>query len=156
MAVTRLGRVRDAPQAWGVRGIANPLRPELFVGKGEAQLAKGVGLTQFGVNHLTLRPGAASALRHWHEQEDEFVYVLSGRLTLVDGVGEHEVTAGDFVGFPAGEPNAHHLINRSDAPATFLAIGARHRGEERIHYPDDPALGVASVRRDGRGDRIPD
>ncbi|MFO1033714.1 MAG: cupin domain-containing protein [Hyphomicrobiales bacterium] len=36
------------------------------------------GLTQFGVNLATLPPGVWSSYRHWHEKEDEFIYVLSG------------------------------------------------------------------------------
>ena len=51
-----------------------------------------MGVTQFGANHVTLEPGSASALRHWREAEDEFVYVLSGELTLVDDNGEHALT----------------------------------------------------------------
>lgn len=80
------------------------IKPELFVGTHEWQLGKAVGLSQFGVNQLTLEPGAISALRHWHEGEDEFVYVLSGILTVIDDNGEHELRAGAFAGFPAGHP----------------------------------------------------
>ncbi len=151
---TRLGRLSQTAASKGMRAdVADPIKPELFAGKSEAQLAKRVGLTQFGVNHLVLEPGSISALRHWHEAEDEFVYVLAGALVLVDDNGEHELAAGDYVGFPAGVANAHHLANRSDAPASFLAVGARHRGREAIHYPDD-RLGTVTVERDARGDRI--
>jgi uncharacterized cupin superfamily protein len=110
---------------------------ELFAGNHEARLGKSVGLTQFGVNHVTLDPGAISALRHWHEAEDEFIYVLAGELTLIDDNGEHQMGAGAFAGFPAGVANAHHLINKSNEPATFMVVGSRRPGEETIHYPDD-------------------
>jgi uncharacterized cupin superfamily protein len=129
------------------------IKPELFVGTHEWQLGKAVGLSQFGVNQLTLEPGAISALRHWHEGEDEFVYVLSGILTLIDDNGEHELRAGAFAGFPAGHPNAHHLANRSAGPATFIAVGTRKTGVEVVHYPDDD-LGPATIVRDSRGRRI--
>jgi uncharacterized cupin superfamily protein len=120
------------PTAW-----TPPVRPQSFAGKHEAQLAKAVDITQFGVNHVTLDPGAMSALRHWHEAEDEFVYVLSGRVVLIDDHGEHTMEAGAFAGFPAGCSNAHHLHNKSNNPATFLVIGSRKPGEETIHFPDD-------------------
>ena len=42
------------------------------------------GLTQFGVNKTILPPGSATALIHWHEQEDEFVIIVSGTATLID------------------------------------------------------------------------
>ena len=134
--------------------VANPIKPEWFAGQHEARLATPLGITQFGVNHVTLDPGAYSALRHWHQAEDEFVYVLSGELMLIDENGEHPLTEGAFAAFPAGEANAHHLANRSSAPASFLAVGTRHRGKETIHYPDDDALGVATVERDAAGRRI--
>lgn len=115
----------------------NPIKPELFSGKHEAQLGKSVGVTQFGVNHVTLEPGSISALRHWHESEDELVYILSGVLTLVDDNGEYPLHEGCVAGFPAGVPNAHHLINKSDRPATYLAVGSRRPGGDTILYPDD-------------------
>src|SRR5215212_1849192 len=117
--------------------LTNPIKPELFVGKHEARLGALVGVTQFGVNHVTLEPGSISALRHWHEAEEEFVYVLSGELTLIDDNGEHALEQGSFAGFSAGCANAHHLVNRSSALAIFIVVGSRKPGEERIHYPDD-------------------
>jgi uncharacterized cupin superfamily protein len=112
-----------------------------------------VGLTQFGVNHLILEPGSFSSLRHWHEGEDEFVYILSGEITLIDNHGEHLLAAGDFAGFPAGVANAHHLANRSSGPATAMVVGTRKRGLETVHYPDDD-IGAARVRRGPDGERV--
>ena len=109
----------------------------LFAGRAERRMAKEVGLTQFGVNHVTLAPGARTASRHWHEAEDEFVYVLSGRPTLVDENGRHELAAGSVIGFPAGVANAHHVLNESAEPAVLIVVGSRRHGHETIHYPDD-------------------
>jgi uncharacterized cupin superfamily protein len=148
---TRIGRLSETPVSSGAPGWAT--RAEFFVGRSEAQLGKPVGISQFGVNHVVLQPGAFSSLRHWHEEEDEFVYVLWGELTLIDETGEHRLAAGDFAGFPAGSANGHHLANRSTASAAFLAVGSRKRGTETIHYPDD-ALGVVKVTRDRNGDRV--
>jgi uncharacterized cupin superfamily protein len=113
------------------------IKPERFAGMVEWRLAKPLSLTQFGVNHVRLEPGAWSSLRHWHMTEDEFIYVLEGTLTLVDNNGPHELTPGTFAAFPAGECNGHHIQNRSDRPGIFLAVGSRRPGEETIHYPDD-------------------
>jgi uncharacterized cupin superfamily protein len=135
---TRLMRVADVPMSSGLaKNIAIPIKPERFVGFHEGRLGKLVGMTQSGVNLVSLDPGAMSSLRHWHQAEDEFVYVLSGELTLVDENGAHTLTEGSFVGFPAGAPNAHHVMNVSAAPGSFLAIGSRRPGEETITYPDD-------------------
>jgi uncharacterized cupin superfamily protein len=119
----------------------------------EVWLGKYAGINQFGVNHVALQPGFEPTGNHWHEQEDEFIYVLCGEVTLIDNNGEHLVREGDFVGFPAGVPNAHCLANRSTAPATNLAIGARHRGRETVHYPREGV--TRTVERDQNGMRVP-
>jgi uncharacterized cupin superfamily protein len=118
------------------------------------QLGRAIGANQFGVNHVTLEPGALSSLRHWHEEEDEFVYGLSGELTLIDENGEHLLRGGSVIGWKAGIPNAHHIANKSDAPGSFLSVGTRHRGKETIHYPEDPELGLVAVWRGEDGERI--
>lgn len=152
MSQTRIGKIGEpAP-----RTFTPTIRAEWFEGKHEQRLARLLGITQFGVNHLTLEPGAYSALRHWHEQEDEFVFVLEGELVLIDDHGEHNLEAGMYAAFPAGESNGHHLCNRSPAPARLLAIGTRHRGAEMVHYPDDKELPFTGViLRDENGDGIP-
>lgn len=148
---TRLGRLSETPASSGAPDWA--IKRELFAGRHEAQLGKRVGISQFGVNYLILEPGAMSSLRHWHEGEDEFAYVLSGDVTLIDETGEHRLAPGDYAGFPAGAANGHHLANRSDGPAAVLIVGTRLRGTETIHYPDD-ALGTVSLTRDGNGERV--
>lgn len=144
---THIGRLADVS--------ATPSHPSASNAEGriERQIGKRVALTQFGVNHLTLGPGAVSSRRHWHEGEDEFVYVPSGVVTLRDETGEHEIGQGGFAGFPAGAANAHHLVNHGDAPVELLIVGARKVGEEKIHYPDEADPGPFSVFRDGKGER---
>jgi uncharacterized cupin superfamily protein len=83
------------------------------------------GLTQFGVNLLHLPPGAWSSQRHWHTAEDEFVYVLSGEVTLVTDGGDELLCAGDAAGFKAGDTNGHCLQNRSGTDVYVLEIGSR-------------------------------
>jgi len=133
--MTRLGKLAKAAVTPGI-AYGGKKVPERFTGRSERRLAKPLGLSQFGVNHMTLAPGAWSSLRHWHTAEDEFVYVLEGVLTLVDNDGPHELGPGDFAAFPAGEANGHQIQNRSSAPGSFLVVGSRRPGEETIHYPD--------------------
>ena len=103
------------------------------------------GLTQFGVNLVTLEPGVASSLRHWHRVEDEFIYVLQGELTLITDAGEELLTPGMAAGFPANEPNGHQLINRGTHTASYLEVGTRSSEEEVIYSDIDMML----ERRDG-------
>lgn len=89
------------------------------------RLGQAAGLTQFGVNLTRLPPGAWSSQRHWHQHEDEFVYVLAGEVVLVTDAGEQLLRTGECAGFPAGVPDGHHFINRSAAPVELLTIGSR-------------------------------
>jgi uncharacterized cupin superfamily protein len=104
-------------------------------GREKSVLGDLIGLTQFGVNLTRLKPGAASALRHWHENEDEFVYVLEGELVLIEDEGETLLRPGDAAGFKAGVANGHHLVNKTQRDAVYLEIGTRAPAE-RAHYPD--------------------
>lgn len=118
------------------------------------KLGDAAGLTQFGVNLLTLPPGAWSSQRHWHTESDEFVFVVSGEVTLVTERGEEILRAGDAAGFKAGEPNGHHLQNRSNADARILEVGTR-AAKDAASYSDidmiAPAGGKPAIytRRDG-------
>jgi uncharacterized cupin superfamily protein len=98
---------------------------ELMVGRSSLRLGDAGGLTQFGVNLVTLEPGAMSSLRHWHLHEDEFVMVTEGECTLVQDAGETVMRPGDCAAFPAGNPDGHHFINRSATVARFLVVGTR-------------------------------
>jgi uncharacterized cupin superfamily protein len=98
-------------------------------------LGDALGLNNFGVNLVTLPPGAWSAQRHWHSHEDEFVYVVEGELTLITEDGEQALIPGQVAGFPAGKADGHHLVNKGRAPATYLEIGDR-RQADAVTYPD--------------------
>lgn len=87
------------------------------------------GLTLIGVNIVTIEPGVWSSQRHWHELEDEFVYMIEGELVLITDEGEETMRAGDCAGFKAGVRNGHHLINRSNATARFLVVSNRDEAD---------------------------
>jgi uncharacterized cupin superfamily protein len=106
-----------------------------LAGREKRALGDELQLTQFGVNLVTLAPGAWSSQRHWHAHEDEFIYVLQGEVTLVTDAGQKTLTAGMAAGFPAGKADGHHLINQSDKPALYLEVGTRVTSEE-AHYSD--------------------
>jgi uncharacterized cupin superfamily protein len=89
------------------------------------RLGNAGGLADFGVNLMRLPPGNWSSQRHWHSDEDEFVYVLEGELSLIEDDGETVLRAGDCAAFPKGTGNGHHLINRSGMTAIYLEIGSR-------------------------------
>jgi len=104
------------------------------------------GLVNFGVNLTRLAPGGESALRHAHAKQDEFVYILEGRPTLVTDAGKTPLRPGMCAGFKAGTGDAHHLVNETDEDVVYLEIGDRTPGESAA-YPDDD---LAVVTVDGK------
>ncbi|MEO1244165.1 MAG: cupin domain-containing protein [Pseudomonadota bacterium] len=108
----------------------------LVQGRTKAKLGEVFSLRNFGVNLTTLDPRGASALKHCHTVQDEFVYVLEGALTLVYGDEEFAMSAGDCMGFKAGTGIAHQIVNRSEQPGTYLEIGDRLQNDS-VAYPDD-------------------
>lgn len=135
--------ITSAPQRIG-SGYPAPFH-EPCSARDRRQLGDAGGLNDFGVNLMRLAPGAWSSQRHWHDLEEEFVYVLSGEVVLIEDSGEIILRAGDCAAFPKNTRNGHHIINRSNADATLLEIGTRTTDDVTV-YPDidmkyDPALG---------------
>jgi uncharacterized cupin superfamily protein len=124
--------------------------PEPFAsrmaGRDKRPLGDLFGLANFGVNLTRLAPGGSSALRHAHTKQDEFVYVLQGRPTLVTNAGRAALKAGMCAGFKAGTGDAHHLVNDTADDVVYLEIGDRTAGDA-VDYPDDD---LAVVTVDGR------
>ena len=117
-------------------------------GRSRKRLARAAGLTHFGVNVCTLKPGAASSQRHWHEKEDEFVYVLQGEVVLHEDGGETVLKPGDAAAWKAGVPNGHRLINRSARDAVFIEVGTRAPADRATYSDID-----MQVERDDNGAR---
>ena len=141
-----------APERQG-SNYPSPFR-ERVAGRAKRRLGDAAGLTQFGVNLVTLPAGCESSMRHWHKGEDEFVYVLEGELILVTDAGEQRLTPGMAAGFAAGKPDGHQLVNRSARPATYLEVGTRLPMDE-VDYADVDMLvriidgAERYVRKDG-------
>jgi uncharacterized cupin superfamily protein len=133
--------IRDAaaPQEWRA-----PERAAVMGAMRTEHLSDVGGVTQFGAYRETLAPGALSSDRHWHTAEDEFLYVLSGEVTVTDNAGDHRLGPGDAAAWRSGVPNAHHLRNLSAADCTYLIVGTRAAGDI-CHYPD---LGQRMVNSD--------
>jgi uncharacterized cupin superfamily protein len=124
--------------------------PEPFAsrmaGRDKRPLGDLFGLTNFGVNITRLAPGASSALRHAHTRQDELIYILEGRPTLITDAGRTVLEGGMCAGFKAGTGDAHCLLNETDEDVVYLEIGDRTAGDG-VNYPDDD---LAVVTVDGK------
>ena len=142
----------ESPKRTGSRYPAPFNEP--CIGRTKHILGDQFGLDQFGVNLAVIEPGSWSSQRHWHETEDEFVYMLEGELVLVDDAGEHVLSPGMCAGFKAGNGNGHCLKNMTDKRAVYLEVGSRKEGE-CAHYSDIDMMALAKdgrmsfVRKDG-------
>ena len=140
-------RARDVEPRTG--SVYPPEFAGIVDGRSKAALGNLFDLDQFGVNLTELAPGAASALRHWHSAEDEFIYVLEGTPTLVTDMGEEVLEPGDCAGFKAGSPNGHCLVNQSETVVRILEVGTRRPDIDSCDYPDTDMR----VAPDGSGNR---
>ncbi|HSG89771.1 MAG TPA: cupin domain-containing protein [Pseudomonadales bacterium] len=94
-----------------------------------------LGLERLGVHVVRLEPGRDSTTFHFHEQDEEFLYVLSGQGRAEIGDAVHAVGPGDFMAFGAGSP-AHMLRNDGDEDLVYLMAGERN-ALDVVHYPRD-------------------
>lgn len=116
------------------------------------RLARSQGLTLFGVNLTVIPPGGWSSQRHWHSHEDEFVWMVEGELTLVTNSGEEILRPGDCAAFKAGDPDGHHLVNKSNRPAKVLEIGNSDPRDRCVYSDIDMVAGPGAAgysHRDG-------
>lgn len=125
----------DAPPRIRASSYPEPFAARM-AGRRKQPLGDLFGLTNFGVNLTRLAPGAASALRHAHSRQDEFVYILHGHPTLHTDEGRTRLSPGMCAGFKAGSGNAHRLVNETQEEVAYLEVGDRTPGDEGS-YPDD-------------------
>ena len=135
----------DAPPRIKPSNYPEPFASRM-AGREKRPLGDRFGLRNFGVNLTTLKPGAVSALRHAHTRQDEFVYVLQGRPTLVTDAGRTPLAPGMCAGFAAGSGDAHQLVNETDEVVLYLEVGDR-TPDDRVAYPDDD---LQALMVDGR------
>lgn len=107
-------------------------------------LGDATGLSTIGVHLVRVKPGDDSTVFHFHHQDEEWVYILSGRGVAEIGNQKIEVGAGDFMGFVAGsEPHGMHNPYRVDL--VYLVGGNRCP----LDVCDYPKLGKRRYRMNG-------
>jgi uncharacterized cupin superfamily protein len=103
------------------------------------RLGKEAGLERIGINIQRLSPGARSSWPHAEENEEEFVYVISGEVDAWIEGNIHPMHAGDLAAFPAGTGISHCFINNSGSDVLLLVGGEAPKQGSRIFYPLNPS-----------------
>ena len=112
----------DSIEPNNITGYPPPFDREVQ-GRWKRRLGPIAGLTDFGVSQVTLKPGAWSSQRHWHDGEDEFLVMTAGEAVLMEDDGRTFLKAGDCAAWPKGSTNGHHVINESGQDCTFIVVG---------------------------------
>jgi uncharacterized cupin superfamily protein len=91
------------------------------------RLAPVGGLTEMGASHVVLKPGGWSSQRHWHDDEDELLVMLTGEAVLIEDGGRTVLRPGDICAWAKGVTDGHHLVNESEADCSFIAVSAGNK-----------------------------
>jgi uncharacterized cupin superfamily protein len=96
-------------------------------------LGERTGLERIGIHLVRLPAGCDSTQFHYHDADEEFIYVLEGRAVAEIGDERHEIGPGDFMGFPAPSP-PHNLHNPHSVDLVYL-VGGERNACDVVHYP---------------------
>ena len=97
---------------------------------------------QCTVSVYELLPGNSMCPYHYHMQNEEVFYIISGTGRLLTPQGEQTVTAGELLFFPANENGAHKLTNCSETePLRYIDFDTSNAIDVAI-YPHSGKVGV--------------
>ncbi|RZU02546.1 cupin domain-containing protein [Rivibacter subsaxonicus] len=100
-----------------------------------ARLSEGTAAAKLAVGVNVVAPGKRACPYHLHHAQEEMFIVLEGSGTLRVAGELLPIKAGDTIFIPPGREFPHQIINTSDAPLRYLAIGTTD-DPEICEYPD--------------------
>lgn len=105
------------------------------------RLSAEAGGQDLGCSLYRVPTGARPWPRHYHFANEEAVYVLAGRGTMVIGEERLPLRTGDYVALPTGEAHAHQVVNDGSEDLLFLCLSTM-RHPDICMYPDSNKVGV--------------
>jgi len=116
-------------------------------GYGFRKLRKGLGVTAFGINAITMPPGFESGL-HYHDVQEELYFVHRGTIEMEFGDGAtHRLQEGGSARVDAA--TLRKIRNVGDTDATYVCVGGKDGyvgrdgrlpdGEQRVSGPPGAA-----------------
>ena len=100
--------------------------------------------------HATFPPGTFVP-PHIHPDQDEYLYILEGKLDFLLGGAETQATPGDLVRLPMGMP--HGIFNKSDQTAKVLFWVSPTRRLYDLFWGHSQHEGTEARGRGGAGRR---
>ena len=111
---------------------------------GYARVGPLIGAEKVGATIYELASGQSNCPYHYEYGDEEWLLVLSGRLTVRTPEGEEEVEPGEAVCFPDGPDGAHKLTNRGEEPVRLVMLSTKNNPAVAV-YPDSGKIGVWPV-----------
>ena len=94
------------------------------------------------VSVYEIPPGKSAYPYHFHHNNEETFYIISGEGLLRTPEGERNVSAGELIFFPTGEQGAHKLTNCSDTEnLVYIDFDVTHE-VDITEYPDSGKIGI--------------
>lgn len=118
---------------------------------GVGSLTEQVGALRTGLGIYELAPGQATWPYHFELNEEEWLIVLAGEVTLRTPDGERALRTGDVACFRAGAAGAHAVRNDGDAVARFAMPSSVDPVWGATVYPDEGTFRLAGSGFSHRG-----
>ncbi len=100
------------------------------------------GAKNFLISVYEIPPHKSAYPYHFHHNNEETFYILSGEGVLRTPDGEKKVSAGELLFFPTGPAGAHKLTNSSDTEnLVYIDFDVAHDVDITI-YPDSDKIGI--------------
>jgi uncharacterized cupin superfamily protein len=157
-----------------VPGRASSLYPTLELqslvhGRMKRSIGNMFGITNFGMNITTIQPNGTSSIVHYHTNQDEMIYIISGTATLTlyydtnndandanQKYKEIQMSMGESMGFPAGRKVGHSIRNTSNTePLIMIEIGDRTPADTAIYPEPNIDLYAAQPQQQEQNDSKP-
>lgn len=97
-------------------------------------LSSAAGMQRLGIHLVTISRGNDSTTHHYHDADEEFIYIVSGRGIAHIGEESFEVGPGDFMGFPA--PSEAHSLHNPNPEDLIYLMGGEGWPVDLVHYPE--------------------
>lgn len=106
------------------------------------QLAAETVGSELGCSLYEVPEGKRAWLRHYHEGNEEAIFVLGGEGTVSLGPDgeEHQLSGGEYVALPRGEQGEHEIVG-GDGGLRYLMVSTMNEPDITV-YPDDDKVGL--------------